>query len=363
MRLTETDRPLANAMWDFSWLERRYPGGGYADWDRALDGLVERGYELVRIDAYPHMIATDPERTWRVDGDPYFPWGTPGPTTIDPAPALVEFVRRCAERDLYVGLTTWFRAADRYEETTVETPQEWGEVWTDTLAQLEDADLLDAVAFVDLENEFGAGADWITGDVDTARHTDSGKRWMNESIAAVRDSYPQQDYTISFSYEWDSWADQDVSALDFLELHLFMDHGGGSFSDFIDLLGHDRPWEFDYLDALADRGERLYRMNPERWRDHVRDAVAFGVEWSEAAEKPLVTTEAWGPPRAADWPEFDWSWLKDLDDTGVRSAAESGRWLSMCTSNHCGPQFRGMWDDVDWHRELTETIRSAEIDI
>jgi hypothetical protein len=29
---------LAIAMWNFSWLERRWPGAGYEDWDRALDG-------------------------------------------------------------------------------------------------------------------------------------------------------------------------------------------------------------------------------------------------------------------------------------------------------------------------------------
>jgi hypothetical protein len=44
-------------MWDFSWLERRWPGAGYEDWSQALDELVERGYEAVRIDAYPHLVA------------------------------------------------------------------------------------------------------------------------------------------------------------------------------------------------------------------------------------------------------------------------------------------------------------------
>ena len=31
--------PLAIAMWDFSWLERRWLGAGYEDWDQALDEL------------------------------------------------------------------------------------------------------------------------------------------------------------------------------------------------------------------------------------------------------------------------------------------------------------------------------------
>ena len=56
--------PLAIAMWDFSWLERRFPGGGFEDWDRALDELQERGYVAVRIVACPHLIATDPQARW-----------------------------------------------------------------------------------------------------------------------------------------------------------------------------------------------------------------------------------------------------------------------------------------------------------
>ena len=55
-------RPLAITMWDFSWLERRWPGAGYEDWDQALDELKERGYDAVRIDAYPHLIAAGAER-------------------------------------------------------------------------------------------------------------------------------------------------------------------------------------------------------------------------------------------------------------------------------------------------------------
>ena len=57
-----TTHPLALTMWDFSWLERRWPGAGYEDWDLALDELKARGYDGVRIDAYPHLIHADAGR-------------------------------------------------------------------------------------------------------------------------------------------------------------------------------------------------------------------------------------------------------------------------------------------------------------
>lgn len=45
--------PLAITMWDFSWIERRWDGAGFEDWNAALDGVKERGYDAVRIDAFP----------------------------------------------------------------------------------------------------------------------------------------------------------------------------------------------------------------------------------------------------------------------------------------------------------------------
>ena len=54
----------AITMWDFSWLERRWPGAGYEDWDQVLDELLERGDNAIRVDAYPHLIAENPIKKW-----------------------------------------------------------------------------------------------------------------------------------------------------------------------------------------------------------------------------------------------------------------------------------------------------------
>ena len=45
-------------MWEFSWLARR--GGDeaeYADWGRVVDEAAARGYDGLRIDAFPHLVA------------------------------------------------------------------------------------------------------------------------------------------------------------------------------------------------------------------------------------------------------------------------------------------------------------------
>lgn len=58
-KLFGIDKPLAITMWDFSWMERRWPGAGFEDWDVALSELKERGYDAVRIEAYPQLVAKD----------------------------------------------------------------------------------------------------------------------------------------------------------------------------------------------------------------------------------------------------------------------------------------------------------------
>jgi len=63
-----------------------------------------------------------------------------------------------------------------------------------------------------------------------------------------------------------------------------------------------------------------------------------------------------------DWPLLDWGWIKDLCELGVTTAAKTGRWVGIGASNFCGPQFVGMWRDIAWHRRLTDTIKSANID-
>src|SRR5271156_4659067 len=105
-----TKAPLAIAMWDFSWLERRWPGAGYEDWDRALDGLAERGYDAVRIDPYPHLLAVDPVRTWTLE-PPWTTndWGSPGLVDVVVLPNLVSFIGKCRARGIKVALATWLR--------------------------------------------------------------------------------------------------------------------------------------------------------------------------------------------------------------------------------------------------------------
>lgn len=351
-------RPLAITMWDFSWLERRWPGAGYEDWDEALDGLKARGYDAVRIDAYPHLVAADPEREWELlpcwnQQD----WGSPALNRVRVQPALNQFIKACGARGLLVGLSTWFRQDRDDTRMRIQGPADLGKIWAATLRTL-DAEARKHLMYVDLCNEWPLDVWAPFYPKGTLRRSPEGVRWMREAIAAVRGDFPDLSYTFSMTSEYDMWKEQDVSMLDFLEPHLWMTQS----TDFYKQVGyHYERFESKGYENLVAHAERIYRERPEHWQDGLRRGVTMLADWSRAADRPLITTECWAVVDYKDWPLLKWDWVRELCEVGVRAASATGRWAAMGTSNFCGPQFRGMWRDVDWHRRLTDVIHQGAL--
>src|SRR5664279_5422076 len=130
----KTITPRAITMWDFSWIERRWSGAGYEDWDKALDELVERGYDAVRIDAYPHLMAVDPEKEWTlVPVWDVHDWGSPGKVNVAIKPALIQFITKCKEKQIKVGLSTWYLEDIDNTVMQVSSPEKMAEGWIKVL--------------------------------------------------------------------------------------------------------------------------------------------------------------------------------------------------------------------------------------
>jgi hypothetical protein len=368
MLKTHYDYPLAITMWDFSWLERRWPGAGYEDWNQALDELKERGYDAVRIDAYPHLISADPEKEWELlpvwnQQD----WGSPALNRVQVQPYLNQFIQKCRERNLKVGLSTWFREDQANTRLQIKNPHDLGKIWKETLDSIAQADLLDSILYVDLCNEFPLAV-WaaflpetdpgVTEKEPISRVSSEGVAWMADSIAVVRESYPELDYCFSFCSEYDTWKEQDVSALDLLELHLWVPQ----FSDFNQQVGYNfERFSSTGYENLVQKGEKLYRENPDYWKNCLRQGIESMAAWSKFAGKPIITTECWSIVDYKDWPLLNWGWIKDLCEFGVTTASATGRWVAIGTSNFCGPQFKGMWRDVAWHQRLTSLIHAGKL--
>jgi hypothetical protein len=360
-----TARPYAITMWEFSWIERRWPGAGYEDWDQALDELAERGYDAVRIDAFPHLIAADPHKTWTIhsdgqDGD----WGAPGEVDISKVgEALVEFIGKCKARGIVVGLSTWYKRDNEDARMLIKTTEDQARVWLATLDLIAAAGLIDAILYVDLCNEFPnvKWAPYLYPPGQAAADPMTDPRvigWMRDSIALLRQRYPDLDYTFSQSDQFQLWEQQDVSMLDFLEPHIWITNP--AMSSFYADIGYS--FKLREFQTLIRKAKPHYLANKQRFDATLTEWIGKAADWSRRSKLPLVTTEAWASVMYRDWPMADWDWMMDVCVAGVEQASATGRWTAICTSNFCGPQYRGMWRDIQWHRRLTDLIKAGPID-
>jgi hypothetical protein len=358
-------------MWDFSWLERRWAGAGYEDWDEALDGLCLRGYDAVRIDAYPHLLAADPEGEWVLK--PVWDqqvWGSPALNRVRVQPELNVFLGKCRARGLRVALSSWFREDVDDRRMGLGSAAAMGDAWLKTLRSIERAGLLDVLLWVDLCNEWPGDlwAPYFRNDPPELTwggwYTEPSMAWMGESIALLRREFPQIPFCYSFDGMEDRhYAERDLRGCGFglIEHHCWMaKENGGEFAKAVGY-GYERFDSRGY-ENLAAQGQRLYREKAAYWQSLLKQRITSLAGASRAAGLPLATTECWGVVDYKDWPLLEWDWVKELCALGVESAAATGRWSVIATSNFCGPQFAGMWRDVEWHRRLTRLIHEAPLD-
>lgn len=358
--LFHIEKPFAITMWEFSWIERRWPGAGYEDWDQALSELTERGYDAVRIDAFPHLMAWDAHREWTLK--PVWNlqvWGSQSVNKITLYDDFREFLKACRRHNVRVGLSTWFREDLDRTFMSILTPEDHAKVWIKTLDYIKEWGELDNILYVDLCNEFplSCWAPFYTRYGENGWDSKPAADWMKAAIAEFKKCYPQIPVTFSFTGRYPN-PDVDVSFLDFIEPHIWM----AGCSEFYEKAGYnfERFDDTGYTN-MALNGERIYRESKEHYDACLVQEIQRVAEWAKRSGKPVVTTECWSVVDYKDWPLLNWDWILDLNRLGVTTAAETGCWAGIATSNFCGPQFVGMWREKAWHQEMTEIIHNSKM--
>lgn len=355
--------PRAIAMWDFSWLERRWPGAGYEDPGVALNELTARGYDAVRIDAFPHLMLAGPEKARTLHAWSDHAWGSPGRVTVRIMPALTDFIAACARRGIKVALSSWYRQDDADLRMGLADPRRMIDAWTLTLQAIERAGLLEAILYVDFCNEWPGPlwAAFLTPPLDWGAWPDPrALAYAETTLTGLRAAYPAMPFC--FSADRDRIEDYGEIALPYLDLiehHVWM--GKEQNKAFEAAIARATP-EGVWLDRVAQTAPSLYRGDRARWDTLLTAKIARLARISRMTGKPLVTTEGWAMVSLLDWPMLEWGWVKEICEVGVQAALASGRYLAIATSNFCGPQIAGMWRDVAWHRRLTRLIKNTPID-
>jgi hypothetical protein len=377
-------RRVTNAMWDYSWLTQHYPGGAFADFDRAADELVQRGFNTVRIDAFPLVIGAlhSDSETITIPGDPLANWGM---SDRDREHALVrelvEFMRAVKRRGLWVILSSWGKDCKEHpDRTTVLAKDRDGfrKCWERTLDLLGSHDLLDAVLYVDLDQEFPyfspfqnelnklgktpAASPSVEAAMEAAGQFEQGltrlawrpaqmkyvRGLFSEMLPHFQSRYPRLRFTYSLTAFHKEVRSMGLQLFDVLELHLW-----------IHSPRFDQRTGFNTI--TKDRGSRTYRDYAERvaatldtmgpmFAQEMRNRMAFAQAWSEEIAAPVVTTEAWGPWWHMDHPDLDWGWLRDWCEQCMTLAAGHKFW-GVTPWNYSHPYWKN-WSDVKWYRRV-----------
>ncbi len=387
IKVSNQNKPLAIAMWDFSWILRHHRYGEFENWDAVLEGLAERGYNAVRIDAMPQFVAADTggqaEMEFRSIKDGWKPslWGNDFTMSFRPREALLDFLPRCKKSGIKVGLATWFMRHGTERRDIFLEKGGLLRAWDETLSFLDANDLLDNIIYVDLLNEYPNwhGYDWLKknlnelsgqyklktdnpdanlpgpaiADGGNALQQKSYNEFITNLIETLKTKYPGLDMYASLDSSMDL-RNINLTSFSAIDYHIWFAHSGTI----------PGLREIDKIDQTLDY-RKVYAGLTDYWKENKQSLVSWmkdrldNISSVAAAHKIVCgNTEGWGPISWFDHPELDWKWVKESGAICAELAKGHDNYKFICTSNFTHPQFRGLWEDIKWHRAITSGIKA-----
>lgn len=381
-----SDQPLAIAMWDFSWLLRRYPRGGFEEWEKALDDLIVRGYNALRIDCFPQFIAKN-DAGDRADiytlpkrGNHRVLWGNEKTVEIQPLPELMKFLKLCKERNLAIVLSSWFQGHGTNRNKSFSGVQGLVRAWDETLQHIEDNSLLDDIVYVDLLNEYPLwhGYTWLSDELQHIKNVDQvpfdflndrqEKRYnpeqitfynqfINNVIRILKKKWPKIKFTVSLTNTLNTpWQDFDANSCEVLDIHQWMIYNKdfSKQSKYFDTIHTYKP-KTNF--AVAQKAMMDYWMSHKKeMTDWLKNSMKERKTLADSLAIPLGCTEGWGSVMWMEHKDLNWDFVKQSGLLAAHLGNEIGYSFN-CSSNFTHPHFSTLWEDVDWHQEVTKVIR------
>jgi hypothetical protein len=391
--VSQLKKRVAISMWDYTWILRHHRYGEFANWDRTLDELAERGYNAIRLDCMPQFVASGKDGTvteeFRSIREGWTPsmWGNDFTMSFRPREALLEFLPKCRKYGIRVGLASWF--LNHNAGRTDIFMEEGGlfRAWSETLAFLDAHGLLDDnILYVDILNEYPCyhGYDWLKEELNKrlsakkfkANNPDANipdpdagnipdnylkiafqKEFANDILSRLKAMYPRLDFFAALDPCVGSFNNIDLTHFDAMDKHIWFVYRSG-FAKMDDVSNRNQGKDTDFRVSMKNISAYFAENKPvlTAWMKDRIDEIA-----SAAAKHNIVcgNTEGWGPVLWIDHPELDWDWIKESADICVDLALAHPQYKFICTSNFTQPNFKGIWEDVKWHRKITGRIRKG----
>jgi len=376
---------LTIAMWDFSWLYQHYTGGFFEDYDKVTNELIERGFNTVRIDAFPLVIGKMESNNQEVtiEGDPLRNWGASDKDRKHAVVTeLLEFMKITKEKNISVILSSWGQGALEFPDIKKDyaNPKNHWKAWEKVLDILKKHELLSHVVYVDIDQEFpyfspvshelerlgqvkkehpasdkaameaaGRNRDSFDRFYWNMRQMNFVRNYLNSTLIHFQQKYPELRFTFSFTSFWKEVRAMNIKSFDVLELHFWLSQSErfNTRSGFPGLK-KDRG-NHDYKDYMDRLKKTMLSSRPMLMKD-MHNRLAWAKEWSEEIGAPLTTTEAWGPWWHMDHKDLDWEWLYDWCEEGMQLSSEYQLW-GTTPWNYSHPYWEN-WKNIIWYNKV-----------
>ncbi len=381
-------------MWDVSAALSPPTGGRYADIDKRIDEAIERGFNAVRIEAFPILKYPPSGEAWNVltSLPPIplqltVPWTAYGGFTVRPH-ERTEYILEClSKRGMNVILTTWAPEFFPLFEETGEFLQRilslsieerihaLAAAWKRLLRDYAKMGLLDAVAYVELHNEANVAFIEMPGLRDNEEEMRRVYRTMGEATQEISDVFPSVPVGCSFTGDWNSIHDFVPAQFDVLGFHPWI-NGCRQVQETLKerriddyrVKGYEPPqvppedaWRYppflyEFYGIDKTKMNEFYRDMAERCRDSIRDYLRDTIVSVKQRADDIGALSALSEGYSVPWiyEGVNWGWIKEICSYAIEQAAAL-EFYAVTTCNFSSPMF-SLWDDTAWHQRMNRTL-------
>jgi|SRR5690554_208380 len=358
---------LALANWDHSWLTRNDSRqGAYRQLGSCLDALQERGYNGLRIDAFPHLIAARPDGVV-IDRFEVLPAARRS-VEVQPRHGLLELAKQAQQRKIRLWLSSSFLADSQSRRSFIRRPQDFISIWSQTLELLRQEGLLNTVVAVDFCQHFplppathGASR-YIFGSHPTNRLARLGiwsrateqraEEYLLEVPRSLRALFPSVAFGVSSGAASDKHLRVlDTSELDFIDSHLWLNDDPTFLLASGGLLNGVAP-------ALAGRLQNkvaalAWRNGREQWQRHLTERISGLHDFARV--RRINAAMGAGFVQIAHERRADWGWVREVCEFAVEQAVDNNVSV-VCSAAQARPHHDGLWQETAWLKSLNQKI-------